>query len=337
MSVRNIILILVAVAITAGTGLVARSWLNNQRQEPVVAAAPPPVKKTYVMVADKDLPTGTFIKENLLTWQSWPDEKLHASYLIKNKADLKELVGSVVRRPISAGEPVSTGRLIKPGSRGFLAAVLRPGYRAVSLRINATSSISGLIFPGDRVDVILTHSVRANGPTQRVSETVLTNVRILAIDQQTNDQTQAPKVGKHATFEVTPKQAEMFSVLSDMGKLSLSLRSLAKDEAELERLANSDEPLTEGEAEKGKTHTFGSEVSHLLNQPTIDNQETIQVIRGGKTTELRFKKGLLVGSSSLDPDPIAPVAETIPEVAASEEQAGETGQELPSEENAKEQ
>lgn len=333
MSVRNIILILVAIVLTAGTGLIARSWINDQRQEPVAVAPPPPVKKTFVLVADKDLPTGTFIKENLLTWQSWPDEKLHQSYLIKEKSDLKELVGSVVRRAIAAGEPVSVGRLVKPGSRGFLAAVLRPGYRAVSLRINATSSISGLVFPGDRVDVILTHSV----DSKRVSETVLTNVRVIAIDQQTNDQSQAPKVGKHATFEVTPKQAEMFSVLSDMGKLSLSLRSLAKDQAELERIATSGEPLAEPETEKGKTHTWSSEVSRLLNQRTVENQEVVQVIRGGNTTELRFSKGQLVGSISLDPDPIAPPAENSPKVEASQQQAGETGQELPSEDNAKEQ
>ncbi len=333
MSVRNIILILVAVAITAGTGLVARSWISNQRQEPVVAAPPAPVKKTYVLVADKNLPTGTLIKENLLTWQAWPDAKLHQSYLVKDKNDLKELVGSVVRRAISAGEPVSTGRLVKPGTRGFLAAVLRPGYRAVSLRINATSSISGLVFPGDRVDVILTHNVNA----KRVSETVLTNVRILAIDQQTNDQTQAPKVGKHATFEVTPKQAEMFSVLSGMGKLSLSLRSLAKDQAELERIATSGEALAEPETKKGKTHTWSSEVSHLLERRTVENQTVVQVIRGGITTELRFNKGQLVGSISLDPDPITPVAKSNPEMAVNQQQAGETGQELPSEDNAKEQ
>ena len=333
MSVRNIILILVAVVITAGTGLVARSWINDQRQEPVVAALPPPVQKTLVLVADKDLPTGTFIKENLLTWQSWPDEKLHKSYLVKGKANLIDLVGSVVRQPISAGEPVSAGRLVKPGSRGFLAAVLRPGFRAVSLRINATSSISGLVFPGDRVDVILTHTVQA----KRVSETVLTNVRVIAIDQQTNDQVQAPKVGKHATFEVTPKQAEMFSVLSDMGKLSLSLRSLAKDQAELDRIANSDEPLAEPETESGKTHTWSSEVSHLLTQRSIEQQQVVQVIRGGTTTELRFDKGKLVRSISLDPDPITPLAEINSEVAASEEKAKKTGQRLPSKEYAKEQ
>ncbi len=333
MSVRNIILILVAVAITAGTGLVARSWIGNQRQEPVAVAPPPPVKKTFVLVADKDLPAGTFIKENLLTWQSWPDEKLHPSYVIKDKFDLKEMVGTVVRRAISAGEPVSIGRLVQPGSRGFLAAVLRPGYRAVSLRINATSSISGLVFPGDRVDVILTHTVEA----RRVSETVLTNVRVLAIDQQINDQTQSPKVGKHATFEVTPKQAEMFSVLSDMGKLSLSLRSLAKDQAELERIAASGDPLAETETERGKTHTWGSEVSRLLNQKTVDNQQVVQVIRGGKTTELRFSKGQLVGSTSLDPNPETPAAKNSPDVAANQQQAGETGQEIPLEDNAKEQ
>lgn len=335
MSVRNIILILVAVAITAGTGLVARSWINSQRQEPVVAAPPPKVKKTHVLVADKDLPTGTFIKENHLIWQSWPDEKLHPSYLVKGENDMKELVGSVVRRAIAAGEPISTGRVIKPGTRGFLAAVLRPGYRAVSLRVNATSAISGLVFPGDRVDVILTHTVGS----ERVSETVLTNVRILAIDQQLNDQSQAPKVGKHATFEVTPKQAEMFSVLGDLGKLSLSLRSLAKDEAELERLVNSDEPLEEGEAKKGKTHTFGSEVSHLLQsrRPTARNQQIIQVIRGGKTTELRFNKGQLVGSISLDPDPTTPVAEASTTVEADNSKVEKNDQELPSEDNAKEQ
>ena len=302
MSVRNIILILVAVAITAGTGLVARSWIGSQRPAPVAAAPPPQVKKTFVLVADKDLPAGTFIKENLLTWQSWPDEQPHPTYLVKNKDDETRIFGSVVRRGISAGQPITTGRVIKSGDRGFLAAVLRPGYRAVSLRINATSSIAGLIFPGDRVDIILTHSVANGGPARRVSETVLTNVRILAIDQKTNDQDTVPKLGKNATFEVTPKQAEMLSVLSDLGRLSLSLRSLAKDEAELQRLANSEEPLAETNAEKGKTHTWDSEVSHLLRQPSASNQQKVQVIRGGRTTELRFNKGQLVGSISLDPD-----------------------------------
>lgn len=293
MSVRNIILIVAAVLIMAGTGLVARSWLADQRAQMATApqAAPQaPVKKTYVLVADSDMPTGSFVKEENLTWQVWPDEKLHPSYLTKEKTEVKDVVGAVVRRAIAAGEPVTNSRILMPGDRGFLAAVLRPGYRAVAVRVDATSSISGLVFPGDRVDILLTHSVKNGDIQRRASETVLTNVRILAIDQKTNDTDESPKVGKNATLEVTPKQAEMLAVLSELGKLSFALRSLAKDEAELERIAKSGEPLQEPDPERGKTHTWDSEVSRLIWRPSRANQDVVQVSRGNQTEEVRFNK-----------------------------------------------
>ena len=110
MSVRNIILILVAVAITAGTGLVARSWISNQRQEPV-AAAPPPVKKTYVLVAVKDLPTGTFIKENLLTWQSWPDDNMDETYVLEGAQPVESFTGRPVAVTIVRAWPIASARL----------------------------------------------------------------------------------------------------------------------------------------------------------------------------------------------------------------------------------
>jgi len=293
MSVRNIILIVAAVLIMAGTGLVARSWLADQRAQMATApqAAPQaPVKKIYVLVADSDMPTGSFVKEENLTWQVWPDEKLHPSYLTKEKTEVKDVVGAVVRRAIAAGEPVTNSRILMPGDRGFLAAVLRPGYRAVAVRVDATSSISGLVFPGDRVDILLTHSVKNGEIQRRASETVLTNVRILAIDQKTNDTDESPKVGKNATLEVTPKQAEMLAVLSELGKLSFALRSLAKDEAELERIAKSGEPLQEPDPERGKTHTWDSEVSRLIWRPSRANQDVVQVSRGNQTEEVRFNK-----------------------------------------------
>lgn len=293
MSVRNIILIVAAVLIMAGTGLIARSWLADQRAQMATApqAAPQaPVKKTYVLVADGDMPTGSFVKEENLTWQVWPDDKLHPSYLTKDQTDVKDLVGAVVRRAIAAGEPVTNSRILKPGDRGFLAAVLRPGYRAVAVRVDATSSISGLVFPGDRVDILLTHSVKNGDIQRRASETVLTNVRILAIDQKTNDTDESPKVGKNATLEVTPKQAEMLAVLGELGKLSFALRSLAKDEAELERIAKSGEPLQEPDPERGKTHTWDSEVSRLIWRPSRANQDVVQVSRGNQTEEVRFNK-----------------------------------------------
>jgi len=277
----------------AGTGLVARSWLADQRAQMATApqAAPQaPVKKIYVLVADSDMPTGSFVKEENLTWQVWPDEKLHPSYLTKEKTEVKDVVGAVVRRAIAAGEPVTNSRILMPGDRGFLAAVLRPGYRAVAVRVDATSSISGLVFPGDRVDILLTHSVKNGEIQRRASETVLTNVRILAIDQKTNDTDESPKVGKNATLEVTPKQAEMLAVLSELGKLSFALRSLAKDEAELERIAKSGEPLQEPDPERGKTHTWDSEVSRLIWRPSRANQDVVQVSRGNQTEEVRFNK-----------------------------------------------
>jgi len=277
----------------AGTGLVARSWLADQRAQMATApqAAPQaPVKKIYVLVADSDMPTGSFVKEENLTWQVWPDEKLHPSYLTKEKTEVKDVVGAVVRRAIAAGEPVTNSRILMPGDRGFLAAVLRPGYRAVAVRVDATSSISGLVFPGDRVDILLTHSVKNGDIQRRASETVLTNVRILAIDQKTNDTDESPKVGKNATLEVTPKQAEMLAVLSELGKLSFALRSLAKDEAELERIAKSGEPLQEPDPERGKTHTWDSEVSRLIWRPSRANQDVVQVSRGNQTEEVRFNK-----------------------------------------------
>ncbi|NIR45890.1 MAG: Flp pilus assembly protein CpaB [Gemmatimonadetes bacterium] len=325
-------LILAAVIITVGTGMVARSWINSQRAQVAAPASPPPVKKTYVLVADKNMPTGTFIQENLVTWQSWPDEKLHPGYMVKGEADPAELAGTVLRRAITAGEPITAGRIIQPGARGFLAAVLRPGYRAVSLRVNATSGIAGLVSPGDRVDIILTHAVRA----RRVSETVLTNVRVLAIDQKTNDQEKAPKVGKNATFEVTPKQAEMLAVLSELGRLSLSLRSLAKDEAELRHLVNSDEPLAEPDPTQGSTHTWDSEVSHLLRRRAPANQSKVQVVRGGRTVELRFNSGgKLVGATELEsgPEPVhgGTSGQDEPEETAKAQSEGQD-KELPTEE-----
>jgi pilus assembly protein CpaB len=288
MSVRNILLIFAAVLITAGTGLAARSWLLDQRAQ-MANTGPtnlPPPPAIQVLIAADDIPTGTFVKESHLRWQAWPDEPLPDSYMVKPEttdsdpiADLN-VIGAVVRRGISAGEPITAGRVLKSGERGFLAAVIRPGYRAMAIKVNATSSIAGLIFPGDRVDIILTHAISRGNTQRRASETVLTNVRILSIDQTVDDQEGQPRVGKNATLELTPKQAEMLAVLTDLGKLSLSLRSLAKDEEELERLANSDEPLAEPDPARGSTHTWDTEVSRLLWSPSKAKKDVVQVIRG---------------------------------------------------------
>lgn len=300
MSARKIVLIILALAITAGTAVFVRNWVNNK--EPQVTQLEAPAKKgPMVLVAQADIPTGVFIQPTHLRWTSWPDDVIPESYYTDDIFAIEDMVGAVVRRGFTIGEPITRKRVIRPGDRGFLAAVLRPGYRAMAIQVNATSSISGLIFPGDRIDLILTHSVGG----QKVSETVLENVRILGIDQFIDEGGGSPRVGKNANLEVTPKQAEMLAVLQQLGSISLSLRSLVKDEEELERLADLEDPLDEPDPERGETFTFASEVSNVLSAPAAPVADdgdspaeparihtkpakTVNVTRGSQTSVLNF-------------------------------------------------
>ena len=293
MSVRNIILIVFALLITAGTTIVARSWVASQRAQPVAAVQQAPVPKGIkVLVAKIPLPTGVFVQEDQLRWQMWPGEEVPENYLTEEEIKIEDLYGAVVRRGFAAGEPITPKRVVRPGERGFLAAVLRPGYRAVSIRVNATSGVSGLVFPGDRIDIILTHSITdrsgESSLERRASETILENVRVLAIDQSVDEDNNQPSYASNFTLEVTPKQAEMLSVVREIGALSISLRSLAKDEEELERLATNPEPLEETDPERGDTYTWDSEVSRLVGGGRSGNKKVVNITRGNEVQEQSF-------------------------------------------------
>lgn len=279
MSARSIMLIAAALLLSVGTMFVARSWLNN-RPQPTMTVQEPVQVHTKVLVASTDLPTGIFVTEQHLRWQVWPDNDIPDNYLVEGEFERQRLHGAVVRRGIASGTPIIQTQVIKPGDRGFLAAVLKPGWRAYSIKVNATSSIAGLVFPGDRVDLLMTHKIKnvGSGLEQQVSETVLTNLRVLAIDQSLNDQEGQPRVGKTVTFEVTPKQAEILAVADTIGRLSLSLRSLAKNEAELKTLANNGDVLADPDPRRGKTATLDFEASVLKN---IINSN-VAVIRGNQ-------------------------------------------------------
>ena len=175
MGLRRIIVLLVAVVAAGATAMYARSWIEGQQNNIAVVAAPAPEEVYEVLVADANLPAGTFVKPQHLRWQRWPTDDVPDTYVLKGARAQDVMVGAVVRRGIAEGFPITDGSVVKPGERGFLAAVLAPGMRAVSLPINATSSNSGLIFPGDRVDLILTQTLQAadGATTRRVSETVL--------------------------------------------------------------------------------------------------------------------------------------------------------------------
>ncbi len=292
MNPRTIILIVAALLITGGTILLAQSWLEGQRRQ---VAAPVEKKQelTMVLVAGLDLPSGMFLNQEHIRWQAWPNKEVPETYYVKAQTEMEDLLGAVVRRGITAGEPITRGRLVKPGERGFVAAVLRPGHRAISVPINVKTGVAGLVFPGDRVDLILNRAITESGEEEtvqrRVSETVLTNVRVLAIDQRLGDQGGRPKQGKTATLEVTPKLVEFVSVVQQLGDMSLSLRSLAKNEAELGILARSGEILDDPDPRRGTTYTFDSQVSRVATQRTQSNRNRVLVTRGGETKSVSFK------------------------------------------------
>src|SRR5206468_3982183 len=200
MSGRGMILILALLLAGASAIFFGQAYLRSlNNRPPPVAEAPMPPPPTMVLVAKADIPIGTFLREDMVGWQAWPAETLDPSYMVKGQPDPKTqqpfdpktLIGTVARLSISVGQPITAARIVHPGDQGFLAAALKPGMRAISVAVNATTGISGLVFPGDRVDLLLTHEIEnngGNGEKRHVTETVLENIRILAIDQSLGHQ-----------------------------------------------------------------------------------------------------------------------------------------------------
>src|SRR4029453_6613498 len=151
-----------------------------------------------------------------LTYQPWPTEMMQSAYYTEGQpdSDMSKLLGTVVRYPITAGQPVTRGALVGPQDRGFLAAALGPGMRAVTVPVNASTGVAGFVFPGDHVDIVLTQSVEGggDGPELKASETIVRNVRVLATDQRISekdaDGKAEVKTFANVTIEVTPAIAE---------------------------------------------------------------------------------------------------------------------------------
>ena len=175
-------------------------------------------------MARNALRIGQLIKPDDLRWQPWPQGMLPPTYIVEGKRPLADFVGAVARSQFHVGEPIVETDIVMPGSRGFLAAVLKPGLRAVSVPATATSAVSGFIYAGDRVDVLLTHVLNGpNGQGQHTAtETILRNARVIAMDQKLDFAPgDKPDVAKTATLELTAKQTEIVTLAVKMGDLSL--------------------------------------------------------------------------------------------------------------------
>jgi len=282
---RKLLLIIFALLIAGSTVWFVRNWAGSQApvvasQPQVAAPAAPQIEVKKILVAAQNLPAGTLVRENHIKWQEWPEsDELEEQYVVENARPMEDFLGTVVRNGLSAGEPITDSRMVKPGQQGFLAAVLRPGMRAISIQVDETTGVAGFIFPGDQVDVILTLEVAQQteeaGRPRHASETILSDVRIVAMDQSTNDQEQEVIVRRIATLEVTPKQAEKVSVSRQLGQLSLSLRSIA----------------TSGANERVGGFTWDSDASALISKPAAAGRaaDKVMVIRGGESKSQEFK------------------------------------------------
>lgn len=225
---RALILI---IALCAG-GLAAWLVVSTRSPEPAVTAPAVPVVQTMaeVLVAASDLVQGQALDEKSLRWQSWPKDAVSAGFVSREaKPDaLTSLTGVLVRSHFVSGEPIREEKLSR-GPAGMLATMLPSGKRAVAIRVSAESTAGGFILPNDRVDVIQNvSSASADGKPEQKSRTLLRNVRVLAVDQKADEtKGQLVVVGKTATLEVTPTDAEIISAAQAAGTLSLALRSIA--------------------------------------------------------------------------------------------------------------
>src|SRR3954452_13499606 len=295
MDVKKIVLLVGALLIAAVTAVMAKNMFSGAsapeaQAGPVVPAGP------EVLVATRTLPVGTIVDAESFRYQPWPQGLVQPAYFIRGArgGDPQGLMGTVVRNEITAGQPLTDGAIVKPGERGFLAAALGPGMRAVTVPVSATSGVAGFVFPGDRVDLVLTQEVSGggDGPPLKASETIIRNLRVLATDQRMDAKGEdgKPVVQRISTvtLEATPKIAEKIAVAQTIGALSLSLRSISDNNAELEHAIASGEvkvqPGTDPKAQRemllavptrpidtGSTYTVGADVS-LSQRSTIPSK-----------------------------------------------------------------
>lgn len=297
MNLRTILLLVFALGAAGATAFVANAWMSNQSERPVAAAPAKETPKTFVLVAKDELPTGTFIKPGAVTWQQWPDDGVREGYVLQGQGSEGDFEGAVVRTRLFAGEPITSERVVHPGERGFLAAVLEPGKRAVSVPVDAARGVAGLVFPGDRVDVVLsinakvkvTDGDKKDSETRYFSETLLHGVRVLGIDQSIDTVEGPARVAKTATLEVTVKQAEAVAIALEIGTLSLSLHSLVRQDGDQADAAQQHVGAT-GDARE-YTHEMDvlSMIGDRMGLPVPQSMSSeLTVLRGSEASSVRF-------------------------------------------------
>jgi len=301
---KKLVLLLGALIIAIGTAMAARSMFAGASAPQAEAAVQEP-QGPRVLVAQRALPVGTIITADAIAYQAWPKEMVRDAYFIDGESDINGLLGTVVRLPITAGEPVTQGSLVAPGDRGFLAAALGPGMRAVTVPVSAKTGVAGFVFPGDRVDLVLTQAVKSEeGADLKTAETILRNIRVLATDQRTSttrneDGNTVVQAFRTVTIEVTPRIAEKVAVAQTIGTISLSLRSIADNQAELESaIASGEVDVPEGATKAEEEQFLRSAISRPRDGATY--------VTGADVS--RFQRGTMPRSDASASAPVAMAA-----------------------------
>jgi pilus assembly protein CpaB len=223
----------VVLAIAIGAGGIAAYLARGSDDQPAPAQPVAQLPTVDILVAKSDIALGHSVKPDDLQWQTWPAATASNSFISRaSKADaIKEITGSIARSPFIAGEPIREQKLVKADGSGFMAAILPAGYRAISTEISPETGAGGFILPNDRVDVILTKRDKGSdrgGPDGPHSEIILSNIRVLAIDQAPKEKDGSSSlVGRTVTLELKPEQAETLARSRQSGSLTLALRSIA--------------------------------------------------------------------------------------------------------------
>lgn len=296
MNPRKVMLMAGALVFALCCALFARNLVSGGPAAPALAAPAPQPVGPEVLVAIRTLTPGTIITPDVFRYQPWPKDLVEKAYFLRGETNVQTLAGSVVRYPVTAGQPLTQGALVKPGDRGFLAAALGPGMRAVTISVSAQAGVAGFIFPGDRVDLLLTQTVAGGGDGQplKTTETIIQNLRILATDQhpdKTVDDAGKTQVTvfSSVTVEATPKISEKIAVAEQLGTLSLALRPIADDRMELERqIAAGEINVPEGDSAKAD--------KQMLLQVAARPIETDTVTTGADVS--RFQRGNMPGRAA---------------------------------------
>jgi pilus assembly protein CpaB len=225
-------IIVLIIAIAAG-GIAA--LLAGRSEAPPPAPAPvAQIETVEVLIAGNDIGLGSTVSSQDLRWQTWPAESAGSQFIRRgaNPDAINQLAGSITRASFANGEPIREAKLIKAKGSGYMAAILPKGKRAIAIDISPDTSAAGFILPNDHVDIILSRrdnkdADKATGADPHTGEIILSNIRVLAIDQTVEDKNgQRVVIGKTATLELSPHQSEMLARAKLMGVLTMSLRSI---------------------------------------------------------------------------------------------------------------